>query len=139
MTEDYSKYDEKTVDELERIKENATVRRDAIMDSCAERGLSFNEYVKEAKDEVEKIYFADKFVRKKKEPVIEYGKKWKGVKYILSDFKKECINGNLTDTDGVGYYATAEGKSDIEIMPSDVRENICRDDFSHVQWISKFT
>lgn len=137
MTEKYSKYNDMAVSELERIKDISTARRDTIMDSCAKRGLPFEEYEKEAMDEVEKIYFIDKFIRKKKEPAIEYGKKWKGLKYTFNEFIRDCNNGNLADTDGIGYYATADGKSDIKIMPSDVKENIYRDDFSHVQWFEK--
>lgn len=137
MTDNHSIYDDMAVSELEKKRDISIARRDAIMDSCVKRGLSFDEYEKEAMDEVEKIYFIDKFIRKRKEPVIEYGKKWKGLKYAFNDFIRDCNNGKLTDTDGIGYYATADGKSDIEIMPSDVRENIYRDDFSHVQWFEK--
>lgn len=137
MTGNYSKYDDMAVSELERIRDISIARRDAIMDSCVKRGVSFDEYEKEAMDEVEKIYFIDKFIRKKKEPAIEYGKKWKGRKYTFNDFIKDSNNGTLADTDGIGYYATADGKSDIKIMPSDVKENIYRNDFSHVQWFEK--
>ena len=41
------------------------------------------------------------------------------------------------DSDGYGYYATESAKSDVHIMPSDVIENIIRDDFSHVIWFNK--
>ena len=52
-------------------------------------------------------------------------------------FKKECENSYLTDDDGIGYYATKEAKSNIEIIPSDILENIYRNDFTHVIWMNR--
>ena len=55
----------------------------------------------------------------------------------IEEFKKLVMDGALTDTDGSGLYATETSTSDVEIVPSDVEENLIREDFSHVMWFNK--
>ena len=86
---------------------------------------------------MEGLYFIDKHKRLRQDPIVEYGKEWKGDTYTLEEFKKMAKSKILTDEDGYGYYATESAKSDVEIYPSDVLENLIREDFSHVIWFNK--
>ena len=128
---------EKTYMHLRRDQERYKEQYSRIEDECARAGLSFEEFVAKTKDIKERLYFIDKYIKLKMDPVVEYGKEWKGTKYELDDFKNMVYNGELSDDDGYGYYATMDSKSDIVILPSDVLENITREDFTHVIWFPK--
>ncbi len=124
-------------DELLREEEKLKEKMNDIEDQCLKEGLSFSEFEKKAKKEAEGLYFIDKYKRLRAQPTIEYGKEWRGDYYTIENFKKMVQDGMLVDYDGYGYYATVNSKSDIPILPSDVTENIIRDDFTHVIWFGR--
>ena len=131
---DYSK---KTYDEL--VKEESILDDDyeKISDECAKEGLSYKEFSDKVKPVKEKLYFISKYKRIKQTPIIEYGKEWKGELYTLEKFISMVRNGGFIDDDGWGYYATDITKSDINIYPSDISENIYRTDFTHIIWFNR--
>ena len=131
---DYSK---KNYTELLREEERLREKYNDIEDQCLKAGASFDEFQKKAKKEAEGLYFIDKYKRLKVEPIVTYGKEWNGDYYTLEQFKANVFSGALVDDDGVGYYATETAKSDVTILPSDVKENIIRDDFTHVIWFGR--
>jgi predicted nuclease with TOPRIM domain len=120
-----------------RIKkdiDNLVERKTRLFDECAKKGLSFSEYEKEATPIMEELYFLEKDLRQIQDPIMVFGKKWKGKIYTFEEFKNLVFNNELKDMDGYGYYATDNAKSDIIIRPSDIIENIYRNDFTHVIW-----
>lgn len=120
-----------------RIKkdiDNLVERKTRLFDECAKKGLSFSEYEKEATPIMDELYFLEKDLRQIQDPIMVFGKKWKGKIYTFEEFKNNVINRKLRDSDGYGYYATDNAKSDIIIRPSDIIENIYRQDFTHVIW-----
>ena len=126
-----------TVEQLDREKERLKNKYNEIEDQCAHDGLSWEEFCEKAKKEKEGLYFIDKYKRLKKDPIIEYGKEWKGDTLTLEEFVRKCKNKEFVDEDGVGYYATESAKSDVKIFPSDIEEDLIREDFSHVIWFSR--
>lgn len=123
--------------ELLREEERLRTQYNEIEEECLKEGLSFSEFTKRAQKEREGLYLIDKHKRLRQDPIVEYGKEWKGDTYTLDEFKKMAKSKLLTDYDGFGYYATESAKSDVEIYPSDVLENLIREDFSHVIWFNK--
>ena len=131
---DYSKMN---IDELLREEEKLEERYTEIEDECLKEGATFAEFQKRAKKEKEGLYFIDKYKRLLQDPIVEYGKEWKGDTYTMDEFKEMAKQKMLVDSDGYGYYAAGSAKSDVEIYPSDVLENIIREDFSHVIWFNR--
>lgn len=131
---DYSKMN---IEALKREEEKLRTKYNAIEDECLKKGLSFEEFQKMAKDEAEGLYLISKYKRLKQDPIVEYGKEWKGDLYTIEEFKKMVHSGILTDYDGSGLYATETSTSDVEVIPSDVTEGLIRDDFSHIMWFNK--
>lgn len=131
---DYSKH---TYEELVREEGHLEERRKDIEDECLKEGKSFSEYCERAHDILERLYFISKYKRVKQEPVIEYGKEWNGDMYTIEEFKDLCQKRAFIDDDGYGNYATETSKSDVQIYPSDVTENIIRTDFPYVIWFNK--
>lgn len=131
--QDYSKF---TYDELKREEDKLNGKYNDMVDECAKEGLKWDEFQEKSHDIKESLYFISKYKRLNQSPVVEYGKRWKGRLIPLEEFKTLCENGSFEETDGYGYYATAEAKSDILISPSDILENIYRKDFTHVIWIN---
>lgn len=131
---DYSK---KTYDELVKEESILDDEYEKISDECAKEGLSYKEFSDKVKPVKEKIYFISKYKRLKQTPTIEYGKEWKGDLYTLEKFISMVRNGGFIDDDGWGYYATETTKSDINIYPSDISENIYRTDFTHIIWFNR--
>ena len=131
---DYSK---KTYDELVKEESRLDDEYEKISDECAKEGLSYQEFSIKAKPVKEKLYFISKYLRLKKTPSVEYGKEWKGDLYELETFISRVRNGGFIDDDGWGYYATETTKSDIEVYPSDIKEGLYRNDFTHVIWINR--
>lgn len=130
-------YSKLNTPELLREEEHLRARYEEIEEECLKEGLSFREFSKKAEKEREGLYFIDKHKRLRQDPIVEYGKEWKGDTYTLEEFKNMAKSKLLTDEDGYGYYATESAKSDVEIYPSDVLENLIREDFSHVIWFNK--
>ena len=131
---DYSKM---TIEVLKREEEKLRTKYKAIEDECIKKGLSFNEFQEMAHDEAEGLYLISKYRRLKQDPVVQYGKEWKGDLYTLEEFKKMAMDGDLIDSDGSGLYATDTSVSDVEVVPSDVVEGLIREDFSHIMWFNK--
>ena len=127
-------FKEKTYGELKRMESQFQDEYKKKMDECAKKNMGFQEFADEAKTIKENLYFIKKYLHLKADPVLEFGKEWKGVRYEMDEFKSRVMDGTFTDEDGVGYYATIDSKSDVEISPSDVLEGIVREDFSHVIW-----
>lgn len=130
-------YSEKEYSELVAEEKRLSSEDDEIMESCIKEGLSFSEYCKKAQDVREKLFFIDKYIRLKKDPIITYGKEWSGNLLELDKFKLNCEKKIFTDSEGVGYYATENSKSNIEILPSDFEYGLVRSDFTHVVWFDK--
>lgn len=106
-------------------------------DQCAKDGDTWQEMLVKTRDIKEKMAHADKMMRKLQEPSLTYNKKWKGTKMELAKFIEIVTANELSDMDGEGYYATETAKTDIIIRPSDIKENIYRDDFPYVLWFPK--
>jgi hypothetical protein len=131
---DYSKMKYQS---LEREEEKLHEKYKAIEEECLKERKSFSEFQKEAHSVAESLYFIGKYKRKLQDPIVEYGKEWKGTLMEMEDFKNLALSDSITDEDGYGFYATISSKSNVVIMPSDVKENILRDDFSHVMWFER--
>ena len=106
-------------------------------EQCAKDGNSWQEMLIKTREIKEKMAYADKMMRKLQEPTLTYNKKWKGTKMELSKFIEVVTANELSDLDGEGYYATETAKTDIIIRPSDIKENIYREDFPYVLWFAK--
>lgn len=130
-------YSNKTYEELSNILDSLREDYINIEDTCAKDGLPYEEFMEKSKNVKEKLYFVDKYMRLKQAPSLQYNKTWKGDLYMLEYFKDMVNNGVFIDYDGYGYYATENAKSDIVIMPSDIIENIYRDDFTHIIWFNR--
>ena len=130
-------YSRKTYDELVKEESRLDDEYEKISDECAKEGLSYQEFSNKAKPVKEKLYFISKYLRLKKTPSLEYGKEWKGDLYTLEKFISMVRSGGFIDDDGWGYYATETTKSDINIYPSDISENIYRTDFTHIIWFNR--
>ena len=130
-------YKNMTTERLLREEEKAEERYKEIEEQCVKDGLSFDEFCKKAEKEREIMYFIDKHKRLRKDPIVEYGKEWKGDLFTIEEFRKAVKSGLFVDSDGHGYYATETSKSDVEVYPSDFDEDLIRDDFSHVLWFNK--
>lgn len=108
-----------------------------IENDCLKNGLSWDEMCKKTHKIKEKLFVIDKQIRQIEEPIIEYGKVWKGEIFSINEFKENALNNALTDNDGYGYYATETSKSNILVYPSDFLLDIYRTDFTHIIWFSK--
>lgn len=131
---DYSK---KSYEELTKEQERLEEKYKAIEDQCLKERLPFEEFQKKAEKEATGLYLISKYKRLIMTPTVEYGKEWKGDYYTLEEFKDRAKKKLFVDEDGYGYYATDNAKSDIPILPSDVLENLIRDDFTHVIWFGR--
>ena len=105
-----------------------------LEDQCAKDGDSWQEMLIKTREVKGMMARADKMMRKLQEPTLTYNKKWKGTKMELSKFIEIVTANELSDRDGEGYYASETAKTDIIIRPSDIKENIYRDDFPYVLW-----
>lgn len=130
-------YKDKTEIELLREEERLEEQLDTISDECVKEGLSYDEFRKRAYDVKKALYFISKELRLRKAPTVEFGKHWQGDTFTMEEFIDAVNSGLFVDSDGYGYYATDNGKSDIYIYPSDIKENMYRNDFTHVIWFNK--
>ena len=131
---DYSKA---TYEELCKEEDRLEEQYDEISDECAQEGLKYNEFQEKAHDVKEKLYFVSKYKRLKQVPTVEYGKTWNGDLMTMEKFKSLCTAGGFIDEDGFGRYGTETALSDIMIIPSDVTENLVRNDFTHIIWFNR--
>lgn len=130
-------YSNKTYEELLREEERLSEEYNSISDDCAQEGVSYKEFCNRAKEVRKNLYFISKYLRLKQEPIVDYGKEWNGNTYTMETFKKLVEDRMLMDSDGFGNYATEGAKSNIEIYPSDITENIYRNDFTHIIWFNR--
>lgn len=130
-------YSERTYEELLKEEQKLNKEYTDIETQSLKDNLTFNEFCEKAHDVKEKLFFVDKQIRLKKEPIITFGKEWTGDFMTIEDFRNKSHSGLLTDEDGIGYYATENSKSDVEIKPSDFEFNLVREDFPYVIWFNK--
>lgn len=130
-------YSNKTYKELVKEEDELSEEFDLILDNCAKEGLSYIEFCDRAKNVKERLYFISKYRRLKQNPTIEYGKEWLGDTFTLEKFIELVNDGLFIDSDGYGYYATEDAKSDVYIYPSDIKEELYRSDFTHIIWFNK--
>lgn len=55
----------------------------------------------------------------------------------LEEFVNHCKNGNLINYDGYGRYVKDGKETDIEIYPSDVKNNYVRTEFDTIIWFNR--
>lgn len=60
-----------------------------------------------------------------------------GELFTIKDFIDFVNDGAFVDSDGMGYYASEDGITDIPIRPSDVFYFILSHSFTHVMWYNK--
>lgn len=106
-------------------------------DECAKNGMAFEEMIEKTKDLRKKMFLLSKEKRLLQDPEIKTGRKWKGRFLTIEAFIEMSRNGELTDDDGNGYYATNGGVSDVMILPSDIIVDKYRKDFNMVLWFNK--
>ena len=127
-----------TYESYSRSIEELQKKINKIEDDCAKKGDDFDTMIEKTQKERLQIYFFDKERRLIKDPVISFNKTFFEAKTFTLQQFVDLVNDNvLTDNDGTGFYATEKSVSDVQIMPSDILENIYRTDFSHVIWQPK--
>jgi hypothetical protein len=127
-------YNGKTYEELLREERKLETEYGNIEEQCLKDNLSFTEFCEKAHDVKENLFFVDKYIRLKKEPIITYGKEWNGKFMTFDEFKSKCESKFYNDEDGIAYYATETSKTDIEIKPSDFDFNLVRTEFPYIIW-----
>lgn len=75
------------------------------------------------------ILYADKNNMK---PIPSYGDHM-----TIEEFKENCDDGMFTEYDGSGYYATESEVSNIEALPSRIKNGIIETGWTHVVWFNK--
>lgn len=65
-------------------------------------------------------------------PIPDYGDK-----FTISEFIAYCQLGTFVDNDGIGYYATENGMSELPAYPSSIRMNGPAPNWTHVIWFNK--
>lgn len=128
---------QKSIEELVKENDSLFSEYQRISDEMAKEGKPWTELCDATEDIMMKIWMNKKRLRLLQNPSVVFGKKWKGKKYTLEEFKKLCEEHSLSDSDGVGNYATETAKSDVEVYPSDITEGMYRKDFTHVIWFKK--
>lgn len=128
---------EKTYKELQQEFDRLLKKVQDKEDDCAKKGMPFEDMIQQTSNERNNLIDISQQMRLIQEPVLEFGKTWKGDIIPFDNFKQMCQNKTIVDSDGYGYYATETAKSNIEIYPSDIIENKYRTDFSHVIWFNK--
>lgn len=117
------------------IKEQEPIKKNKM--EKAFNASDVQKYMELAKKACEPIAMADMYLRKiqtnfKMNEQPEYGDLM-----TMEDFKNNVDCGGFIDSDGSGSYATEKEESNINIFPSDIKEGIYRDDFTHVMWYNK--
>ena len=125
---------EKTYAQWKQEYNTLEIENAELEEECAKEGLDWLVMLTKTSEVKKKLAHADKMLRKIQEPSLTYNKKWKGKKMLLEDFINKSTAREIVDTDGYGYYATETAKTDIIVRPSDIIENIYRDDFPYVIW-----
>ena len=129
-------FEGKTYSELIKIEKKLQKQYNEIQADALKEGLSYDDFCDKAHDVKQDLYFIDKYKRKTQVPSLVYDKEWQGDTYTLDEFKTKCYSEELTDLDGYGYYGTYNSKSDVKIVPSDILEEIYREDFTHIIWFT---
>lgn len=127
----------KTLKDIEREFESLQQIITDKEDECAKNGMTFEEMIENTKELRKKMFFISKEKRLLQDPEIKTGRKWKGKFLTIEAFIEMSKNGELTDDDGHGYYATNGGVSDVMIFPSDIIVDKYRKDFNMVLWFNK--
>jgi len=101
---------------------------------------SFNQYSKERNeycqphlDELKKLKVEYRLIKPYTlEPIPDYGDVM-----FLNEFIDNVKNGGLINYDGYGLYIIDNQMTDIEIYPSDVRNNHIREGFDTIVWFNR--
>ena len=120
-----------TYEEIEKKYKELEAEIHKDMDECARKGMSWDDCVKELTDKAVEIHDLGLQMRLIQNPIITYGKNYRGTLIPIDDFVEKAKNGIYKDSEGYGVYATETSISDIKIYPSDTE---VRKDFSHVVW-----
>jgi len=131
---DHTIYETKSLKQLKSEYKKWEKEVETMRKKCIDESDTFDTFMEKTHDMKEKMFFIDKYIRKKETPTVEFGKEWNGELIELVRFGSWCLQNSVTDTNGKGYYATITSKSDIEIKPTDVEFGIVRNDFTHVLW-----
>lgn len=127
------------IEKLQKEYNNLVSQRDILMNECVNKGEPWDSYVEKATPIALKINSIRQEINLLKEPELHYLKDDEITfqRLTLDDFKKMCKDGDITDDDGYGKYASEKAVSNIEIYPSDILANKVRTDFSHIAWYNK--
>ena len=127
------------IEKLQKEYNNLVSQRDILMNECVNKGEPWYIYVEKATPIALKINSIRQEINLLKEPELHYLKDDEITfqRFTLDEFKKMCKDGDITDDDGYGKYASEKAVSNIEIYPSDILANKVRTDFSHIAWYNK--
>lgn len=127
------------IEKLQKEYNNLVSQRDILMSECISKGEPWSIYIEKATPIALKINSIRQEINLLKEPELHYLKDDEITfqRLTLEEFKKMCKDGDLTDDDGYGKYASEKAVSNIEIYPSDILANKVRTDFSHIAWYNK--
>ena len=84
-------YKKASTEELLREEEKLRARYDEIEEQCLKEGLPFSEFEKRAKEPAEGLYLISKHKRLRQDPIVEYGKEWKGSEHKCGRGCSGCI------------------------------------------------
>lgn len=98
--------------------------------------LSISEFCRLSEKASKKVLEVSRQYRKIKTPnyVGEISKY--GSVMTIKMFISSCKGGMFIDDDGYGRYIKDGKETDIEIMPSDIKYNAVRDDFTEMIWFN---
>lgn len=95
--------------------------------------LEFEAYMNVTQKEVSSLSRMYRFV---KTPTYS-NDKIEGDLMTLTEWKACVRAGGFIDYDGFGYYVNDGKESDIVVIPSDLKHNQIRNEFSHVAWYNR--
>lgn len=127
---------ETRIEELFNIIDNKRSKVEQLPDE------KFGTYWKRILDEIEPEQIQLDLLYKQrsliKPPVLTpLPKKRIGHLYSLEEFIEMRNDGDFIDYDGFGRYATDKEESDVEVMPSYIKDGFIRKDFSNVIWYNR--
>lgn len=129
----------KKIEKLKKEYNNLSSQREILMEECLKEGNSWEDFMKKAQEVSLMMNSIRQEINLIKDPELHYLKDDEITfqRLTLNDFKKMCKDGDITDDDGYGKYASEKAVSNIEIYPSDILANKVRTDFSHIAWYNK--
>lgn len=132
------KFADYTYEQLINEKQTLSTKLEILQDSCAKEGLEYEKFCEKAKQMKEDLYFIEKYIRfnEHSPEIVKLTDEEKGAGKLIKmdDFIKLAKKKVINDFSGIGRYATVNIISTINILPSDILEDIYRKDFTHVIW-----